>query len=214
MSFLHVSSVPGGVPAPYHPREFDRLASIVGLRLGDAEGEPAFDGIARRAADVFGAAAGAVTIVREHGETFLGNCGMPHDDAPREDSICAYTILSPGPFVVEDLLADPRFAGMTHVVGDGGFRFYAGAPVFDPAGLPLGTVCVLDRQARRTPVGALAALRGLAERAGVLLEARRFVVDLLGPNPHPVALRGAFDRLAAILDPLFAEPGRGLRAAA
>ncbi len=214
MPFLTVSSAPGGIPAPYHPREIDRLASLVGLRLDDAEGAPLFDEIARRAADLFGAAAGAVTIVREHDEAFLGNRGMPHDTAGREDSICAYTILSPGPFVVEDLVADPRFARMAHVVEDPGFRFYAGAPVLDPDGLPLGTVCVLDKKPRTASSGGLATLRALAERAGVLLEARRFVVDLLGNNPHPVALHGALDRLALILGPLVVDPAPALRAAA
>ena len=214
MSFLTLASPSAGFPAPYHPREFDRLASLVGLRLDEVEGDPLFDDIAGHARVLFGAEAGAVTLVREHGETFIGNAGMPHEDASREDSICAHTILSPEPLVVEDLRADARFAGMVHVVDDAGFRFYAGAPVFDRTGLPLGTVCVLGRRPRAASPGALADLRALASRASVLLETRRYVVELLGNNPHPVALHKALDRLGTVLDPLFTAPAPLLRAAA
>lgn len=209
---LHLSLATGGVPAPYHPREIERLSSLLDLRLGETEGDPLFDEIARRAAGLFNAAAGAVTLVREHDEAFVGNCGMPHEDAGREDSICAYTILSPGPLVVEDLREDARFAGMSHVRAVPGFRFYAGAPVFDPAGLPLGTVCVLDRDVRSAPPGSLPALRDLADRAAVLLETRRFLAGLLSPDPHAFALHHALGRIGAILAPLFEAPP--LRAAA
>ncbi len=206
MLLRHPSPTPGGVPAPYHPREFERLSSLLDLKLSETEGDPLFDEIARRAAGLFDAAAGAVTLVREHDEAFVGNCGMPHDEAAREDSICAYTILSPGPLVVEDLRADVRFAGMSHVREVPGFRFYAGAPVFDPAGLPLGTVCVLDRDVRSATPGSLSALRDLADRAAVLLETRRFLADLLRPDPQAFALHHALDRIGTILAPLFEAP--------
>jgi GAF domain-containing protein len=50
--------------------------------------------------------------------------------------------------VAEDLAADERFAENPAVVGDLGFRFYAGCPVVDPDGFTLGSLCVIDTRPR------------------------------------------------------------------
>jgi GAF domain-containing protein len=61
-------------------------------------------------------------------------------------SICAKAILQPGLFIVPDTTKDPRFASNPLVTGAPHLRFYAGALLETPSGLPLGTLCVLDHQ--------------------------------------------------------------------
>ena len=50
----------------------------------------------------------------------------------------------PGVLVVPDLTQDDRFQGNPLIHVADGLRFYAGAVLETPDGLPLGTVCVLD----------------------------------------------------------------------
>jgi GAF domain-containing protein len=50
--------------------------------------------------------------------------------------------------VVPDTTVDSRFAGNPMVLDDPELRFYAGAPLLDADGLPLGALCVLDDRPR------------------------------------------------------------------
>src|SRR5947209_19069807 len=69
-------------------------------------------------------------------------------DTPRSMSICASALREKELLVVPDLTRDPRFADKPLVTGEPHVRFYAGAVLRTPEGLPLGTVCVLDRKPR------------------------------------------------------------------
>jgi PAS domain S-box-containing protein len=77
--------------------------------------------------------------------------------------------------VIPDLTADPRTAGNPLVTEGSRIRFYAGAPIRSGAGIPLGSLCVIDTVAR--PDGLTAAqgatLQALARQLSSLLEHRR-----------------------------------------
>jgi PAS domain S-box-containing protein len=77
--------------------------------------------------------------------------------------------------VVPDLARDPRFRGNPLVTGNPPLRFYAGTLLETPEGLPLGTLCVLDREPRPaglTPEQAFT-LEALARQVMSQLELRR-----------------------------------------
>lgn len=185
-----------------HPREFERLASICDLALCDRAVDPILDGIARRAADLCGAPFGLVTLVRERDQIFIGNSGIDGSSTDRDEAICAHTILEDEPLVVEDIQADPRFSELPITRQAPYLRFYAGAPIFDRSGLPLGSVCVLDTQPRELDSRRLFTLPRMAAMVAAVLEARRLAVDLLEARPHSGSVDAAFVRLDRILAPL------------
>ncbi|MGF7154712.1 PAS domain S-box protein [Novosphingobium gossypii] len=128
--------------------ESDRLAALGRYAILDTPREPEFDDIVRLAADVFGAPISVVNLIASGRQWFKAEIGIGADELPLDVSICAHAILQPGIFVVPDTIDDPRFACNPLVTGEPGLRFYAGALLETPDGLPLGTVCVLDTKPR------------------------------------------------------------------
>jgi signal transduction histidine kinase len=74
--------------------------------------------------------------------------------------------------IVKDTLLDPRFSDNPLVSGDPGIRFYAGAPLVDPHGHVLGTLCLIDNKPREISAAQVSALEALARQVMQLLEAR------------------------------------------
>ena len=92
-----------------------------------------------------------MTLVDSERQWFKAAVGFPRGDGTdRDTAFCSYAILDPTrPLVVEDARDDLRFAGNPLVTGPQGIRFYAGAPVLDADGRPLGTLCILDTRPRQ-----------------------------------------------------------------
>ncbi|CAA9311339.1 MAG: diguanylate cyclase/phosphodiesterase (GGDEF & EAL domains) with PAS/PAC sensor(s), partial [uncultured Microvirga sp.] len=129
-------------------READRLAAVRRVDILDTEPEAAFDDIAALAGQICGAPVALVSFIDERRQWLKSATGLSLRPIPREVSICAHTILLRGLFVVPDANQDGRFSANPLVTGEPHLRFYAGAPIETPEGLPLGTVCVLDFEAR------------------------------------------------------------------
>ena len=151
--------------------EGERLAALHAYGLLDTPREAEFDDIVRLAADVFDAPIAVVNLIADDRQWFKAEVGIGVDSLPLDVSICAHAILQPGVFIVPDTTLDERFAQNPLVTGDPGLRFYAGALLETPEGLPLGTVCVLDTQPRP---------RGITDRQRLTLEllARQVMTQL------------------------------------
>lgn len=128
--------------------ETDRLTALARYDILDTPREPEFDDVVRLAANVFDAPIAVVNLIAEGRQWFKAEVGIGADELPLDVSICAHAILQPGIFVVPDTIQDARFASNPLVTGHPGLRFYAGALLETPNGLPLGTVCVLDIKPR------------------------------------------------------------------
>jgi GAF domain-containing protein len=89
-----------------------------------------------------------VSLVERDRQSFLGRTGLAVCETPRATSFCAYAMLGDDVMVVPDATRDPRFADNPLVTGEPHIRFYAGAPLVSDDGVPLGSLCVIDRQPR------------------------------------------------------------------
>lgn len=180
--------------------ETQRLASLDQYRVLDTPPETVFDQLVREAALLTGAPMSTLTMVAGDRQWFKARVGVDHDGDPIERSICAVALRDSDPLVVPDASRDERFADFTNVKGEGGIRFYAGVPLTVRDGSRLGTLCVLDVEAREQ-MGAeeLEALDSLARRAVAALEMRRDLMDEHGAASAPTD-RQWIDRSAMLLD--------------
>ncbi|MDP3592168.1 ATP-binding protein [Phenylobacterium sp.] len=157
--------------------ESDRLAALESYAILDTPLEPEFDDIARLAAEVLESPIAVVNLIANGRQWFKAEIGIGARELPLDVSICAHAILQHDTMVVTDTREDPRFVNNPLVTVDDGLRFYAGALLKTPEGLPLGTVCVLDRRPRPegiTPRQQLA-LELLARQVMTQLELRKTV---------------------------------------
>jgi two-component sensor histidine kinase len=155
----------------------ERLAALRSYGILDTPPEPEFDNVVRLAAQVCRTPVALITLVDEHRQWFKAEIGLGLRETPLEASICATAILQPGLFVVLDATQDSRFHCNPLVTGGPKLRFYAGMLLQAPSGLPLGTVCVLDRVSRGLAEEQAFALRALAQQVMAQLELRRAVVE-------------------------------------
>jgi PAS domain S-box-containing protein len=168
--------------APRDPAwsERERLEALRAYGVLDTPPEPAFDEIAEIAALVCRAPIAVVNLIDDTRQFFKAEIGLGVRETPVDVSICAHAILQRDLFVVPDTTRDSRFADNPLVTGEPNLRFYAGALLETPEGLPLGTVCVLDYAPR--PEGLTneqgRTLRSLARAVMAQLELRRSNVAL------------------------------------
>jgi len=132
-------------PAPLPDDDQERLAELWSTGLLDSAPEAAFDHAVHLATWITGTPTGLVSLVDADRQWFKAALGLEVAETPRDEAFCAHTILRPGEvLIVEDTLADPRFADNPMVAGDLGIRFYAGVPLVSSGGHAVGTLCVLD----------------------------------------------------------------------
>src|SRR3712207_6650025 len=89
-----------------------------------------------------------ISLIDERRQWFKAEVGLGVRETPLDRSICLSVMIQPGLTVVPDLTKDPRFARNPLVTGEPYLRFYAGAVLRTPDGVPLGALCVLDRVSR------------------------------------------------------------------
>lgn len=124
--------------------ESDRLAALRSYRVLDTPPEPTFDELVQLAASTCQAPVALISLIDEGRQWFKAEVEFGRRETPLDRSICLSAMLQSGLTIVPDLLEDPRFALNPLVVGEPYLRFYAGAVLETPDGMPLGALCVLD----------------------------------------------------------------------
>ncbi len=148
---------------PPHPAENSRLDTIHELGLQDPWEEACFERVVRLVKRHFDTPMCGFTVVDTARTLFKARQGVVLPEMPREVSFCAHTILGEDILEITDALRDPRFSGNPFVETPQGMRYYAGAPVRAPNGLPVGALCLIDGEPQRLSSEQRHALRDFAD---------------------------------------------------
>ncbi|MBM2574681.1 hypothetical protein JQC91_00055 [Jannaschia sp. Os4] len=157
--------------APTPPNQAARLAAIRRYELGTQSNAGALDGLVELAAQICHCPIALVSIVHEDDQRFEARCGLDADSTGLEASICSHAILQDDILEIPDTRLDMRTRDNPLVTDpDDPLVFYAGSQIVTPDGLPLGSLCVLDRKPRRLSDEQRRALRILADQVMQRLE--------------------------------------------
>lgn len=158
-------------------REDCRLAALARYRVIDTARESGIDELAQLASEICGTPIAIVNLIETGRQWFKAAVGLGVNSTPLETSFCGTALLEDDFLLVPDATQDTRFAHNPLVTGDPRLRFYAGALLKSPDGLPIGTLCVLDYQPRSLTEAQQRALRILARQVIAQFELRLAILE-------------------------------------
>lgn len=131
----------------------------------DTAPEAAFDRLTWLASQNLHMPVALMTLLTPTRQWFKSRQGLKLTQTPRSWAFCNHTVLQKDVFAVNDLSRETLFADNPAVANPLNFRFYAGAPIVDPDGFALGSLCVIDYQPRALDATQAQTLLALAELA-------------------------------------------------
>lgn len=152
--------------APIPQNDDERVCAVEGLQLLDTPSEPRFDSLTQEAVKRFSVPISTITLVDKDREWFKSVQGLDSKGGPRNISFCGHALMSQIILIINDTLADPRFADNPMVKGEPFIRFYAGKSLYDrQSNLPVGVFCIKDYKPREMSFDDINAFLDLASRA-------------------------------------------------
>jgi len=109
--------------------------------------ERELQGIVEMAAEICQTPVAMITFTDDTTQFVKYKVGVDIKKIKRDDTFCHEIIQKGKPVIIPDLQTS-EFAQNTYVKNQPGVRFYAGAPITTYDGLTVGTLCVLDTQAK------------------------------------------------------------------
>lgn len=128
--------------------EQKRIEALKKYNILDTPPDGSFDHITKLASTLFKTPIALITLVDTDRIWFKSAHGLSVGQINRDPGLCASAILSDETFVVENAKDDPRTMANPLVAGEFGLRFYAAAPLQTEEGYNLGTLCIIDKEAR------------------------------------------------------------------
>ena len=156
-----------------------RLAALDRYAILDTGSEPGFDDIVDLAAQICEVPISLISLIDKDRQWFKARVGFAPCQTSLSQSICVHALATDDLLMIPDLTRDPRTRDNTLVTGPDRLRFYAGAVLKTPLGVPFGSLCVIDVEPR--PGGLSdrqqAALKTLARQVVTQLELRRALAE-------------------------------------
>ncbi len=166
------------ISAPLPDNERERLRWLQDLNILDTLEEQAYEDLTLLASQICQTPIALVSLIDQDRQWFKSHRGLDVRETPRDVAFCAHAILADDVFVVEDSAKDPRFSDNPLATGGPHVKFYAGAPLLLRPNVRVGTLCVIDTQARTISSKQRQALQALARQVVQLMELRLKVKEL------------------------------------
>ena len=158
--------------------EKKRLEALKSYHIMDSLSEQEFNAITKLAASICEVPIALISLLDENRQWFKSKYGIDVDETPRNISFCQHAILDSKIYEVENTLENPLFKNNPLVTNDPEIRFYAGAPLIDPNGYNLGTLCVIDNKTRKLTNEQKDVLETLASEVVALILLRKSKKDI------------------------------------
>ncbi|GAA4330941.1 hypothetical protein GCM10023149_36490 [Mucilaginibacter gynuensis] len=124
--------------------EPERLRALRSYNVLDTLPEKEYDAITRLASYICQVPVALITLIDADRQWIKSKVGIDAEEIPRADAFCNYTILNDTILEVPDAQQSEIFKDNVFVSQEPNIRFYAGAPLVDPDGYRLGSLCVVD----------------------------------------------------------------------
>lgn len=170
--------------------EAERLEALHSFEILDSVNEEEFDNLTTLASEIANAPVAMVNLIDKDRQWTKSMSGLSLDvkEAPREETVCQFTIKSQDVTEITDLREDERTSGLSHIKAEGGFRYYLGIPLLTKNNHAIGTLCVLDYKQRKLSALQIRQLKIIAREVMTHLELRKKNKELERINEYKVQL--------------------------
>ncbi|WP_293098688.1 PAS domain S-box protein [Moorena sp. SIOASIH] len=151
-------------------------------RTIDPELQQAFDDVTALAAQICQTPMALITLIDSNSQWCQSNLGLDETSISQNTFLSSHRIESAEVLVVEDTLADQRFAAHPLVTAEPHIRFYAGVPLITSEGYALGTLAVMDQVPKELQPQQLGGLQALSRQLISQLELKQQLADLQQPQ--------------------------------
>ena len=159
--------------------EFKRVEALKGYSILDTMPEPEYDDITFLASQICKTPISLISLVDNQRQWFKSHHGLDATETPKELAFCAHAINDKNNIlIVPDSRVDKRFFDNPLVTDNPHVIFYAGIPLVNKEGFPLGTLCVIDNSPNSLDEFQLKALKALSNQIISLFDLRKKTIDL------------------------------------
>lgn len=168
----------GAAQAPIPDDELERVLELTELDLDYTELQDSLKDLSKLAAHVAGTDISLVNLIDTYTQWSVSNYGIDMDQIPREDTVCQYTILDKEHLEIKNLTNDDRFDISIYGESNSNLEYYFGIPLTTPNGHHIGTLCVMDTEARNLTPEKVELLKIIAKEIVKRLESIHKISDL------------------------------------
>lgn len=147
---------------PLPANEKERLEALHSYDIMDSLPEEQYDAIVRLASYICEVPVAFISFIDEERQWFKSKRGLEMESTARVDSFCQHTIMGDTLVEIPDASKSELFADSKFVTAEPQIRFYASAPLVDPNGFSIGSLCVFDTKPRELNDEQRDAMRTLA----------------------------------------------------
>lgn len=130
-----------------HEKENKRLEALRNSGLLDGQHDEEYEEITDLISYITNSPVAMISLIDSDKQIFKSKIGLAENETPRDESFCGHAILENDLFIIEDAEKDERFHDNPFVTKKK-LKFYAGTQLRNDEGLPLGMLCVMDKEPR------------------------------------------------------------------